>query len=198
MLFFFLILPNQPLLFNLDGLATHSDVLELLVHLLLVNVPLQVEHRRLDRTVRLRLQNLFEPVQELQTQVVFLLGIEQSCVEDAEVTHQSDMLLFFILDDAPHSRELASDQSHEGREVDVVDSLVDQVKVAVVGEGVPDEDEISRTVELVVGLESQVHDGAVFGLEESFDSVFFDVVVDFEGKLRFGNQTENIFNFRSG
>ena len=146
----------------MDGFPPDSDFLELFVHFLLVNVPVDVEHRRLNATVRLLAQQLFEPIQVLQTQVDFLLVVQQTRVDDGEVTVQLDFLAFLVLDDAPDSRNLTSNKCHERRKVDVVQTLVDKVEIVVVSEGMSDKDEVSGPVKLVVSLESLVHDGTVF------------------------------------
>ena len=55
----------------------------------------------------------------------------------------------------------------------------------------PYKNEISEPVKLVIGLESLVHDGTVLGLKKGLYGLFLNIVIYFQSKLWFRNQTKN-------
>lgn len=89
-----------------------------------------------------------------------------------------------LLYDSPDDGLLPSHQGHEGREVDVVQTLVDEVEVPSVGKGMPHEDEVPRPVELVIRLQGLVHNRTVLRLQQCLYALLLDVIIDLQGQSR--------------
>ena len=193
---FFAIVSHYFQHFSINCFSFDSYLLKLPIFFFFVDIPINIKHWWLHPIVRFHFQQLLKSTQILQTQIGFLLTVQQSGIHDCQLSTQSNFFLVLIFEDAPKWCYFTSDECHERWEVDVVDTFVDKVKVTVVCEGMTDKDKVTHTVKLVVSFESLVHDGTVLWFEKSLNSLFFNIIVNSKCKSWLWNEAKYLFGIK--